>query len=124
MNEYSQEWKRYRRLVIYWVAIFAAYVPVVMAVSVLFEKLFRTDAAFPYVASFWACLWVASFLRICAFPCPRCGECFIGGSATSSCSANVLIVDCRETLTLLRFFLLAVTPEKSCRVTGKVRASA
>jgi len=48
----------------------------------------------------------------------------VGGSATSSCSANVLIVDCRETLTLLRFFLLAVTPEKSCRVTGKVRASA
>jgi len=78
MNEYSQEWKRYRRLVIYWVAIFAAYVPVVMTVSVLFEKLFHSDAAFPYVAGFWACLWVASFLRICAFPCPRCGECFIG----------------------------------------------
>ena len=34
---------------IYWVVIFAAYVPVTMAVSILSEKFFHTDAA-SYVA--------------------------------------------------------------------------
>jgi hypothetical protein len=78
MNDYAQDWKRYRRLVLYWVIIFAAYIPVVWITYVTFERLFKTDAEFPYVAGFWACLWVASFIRICAFPCPRCGKCFIG----------------------------------------------
>src|SRR5580698_10625692 len=78
MNEYRQEWKKYRWLVIYWVVIFAAFIPVVVTVSVLSARLFHTDAAFPDVAGSWAFLWVVYFVRICAFNCPRCGKCFIG----------------------------------------------
>lgn len=78
MNEYTQEWKRYRRLVIYWVVIFAACVPVLIIFAVLSRKFLHTDALTPYVAGFWACLWIASILRICAFGCPRCEKCFIG----------------------------------------------
>ena len=78
MSEYSKEWKTYRRLVIYWVAIFAGFIPVVLVVTLLSENIFHTDRVAPYVAGVWACLWIAAFVRICAFDCPRCGKCFIG----------------------------------------------
>jgi hypothetical protein len=73
-------------------------IPAVMAASILSEKLFHTDAAFPYVSGFWAFLWVVSFFRICAFECPRCGQCFIGSwwFGNFFCSVNVLTVDYRE----------------------------
>jgi len=78
MNEYSEAWKKYRRLVIWWVVIFAAYVPVMLTGSILSQRFFKTDSEMPYLAGFWMCLWIASFLRISAFACPRCGKCFIG----------------------------------------------
>lgn len=78
MVEYAPQWAHYRRLVVYWVAIFASYVPVVLCIGVFLKRVFHTEALVPYVAIFWACLWVIFFLRICTFRCPRCGEYFIG----------------------------------------------
>jgi predicted RNA-binding Zn-ribbon protein involved in translation (DUF1610 family) len=78
MDKYQPQWRAYRRLVVYWVALFATFVPFVGVVSALMEKLFRADVVPVCVAGFWVCLWVGSFIRICAFACPRCGKCFIG----------------------------------------------
>src|SRR5260370_927915 len=78
MAQYDLQWKRYRRLCIWFVAIFCSFVPVTIGGAVISQKLFHTDAPFPYVAGFLMLLWAVSFFRICAFACPRCGKCFIG----------------------------------------------
>src|SRR5579859_3303483 len=92
MDEYQQQWKQYRRRWIYFVAIFALFVPIVMGLTVLSSKLFHTDAVFPYIAGIWTALWVFSGLRISAWPCPRCRKCFIGswwfGGALNSASVR------------------------------------
>lgn len=78
MSEYVQAWKRYRRLVIYWVALGIAFVPLMLTFGILSKKLFRSDALFPYLVGLWFIVWFVSYMRICAFKCPRCGETFIG----------------------------------------------
>src|SRR5260370_13228309 len=78
MNEYRQQWKQYRRRWIYFVAIFAGYVPVCLAVTVISAKLFRAEVLGYVSAVIWILLWIFSGLSINAWPCPRCGKCFIG----------------------------------------------
>jgi hypothetical protein len=78
MNEYRQQWQQYRRRWVYFVAIFALFVPVVMGLTTLTSMLFHTEAPFPYIAGFWAALWIFSLLRISAWRCQRCRECFVG----------------------------------------------
>ena len=77
-GDYGEQWEKYRRLWIYWVAIFAGFVPVVMALTIASSKILHTDALFPYIGGFWAALWIFSGLRINAWQCPRCRKCFIG----------------------------------------------
>src|SRR6266404_4078074 len=77
-DEHREQWEKYRRLWIYWVAIFAGFVPVVMGLTIASSKILHTDAAFPYIGGFWAALWIFSGLRISAWRCPRCGKSFIG----------------------------------------------
>src|SRR6266404_7570797 len=48
-DEHREQWEKYRRLWIYWVAIFAGFVPAVMGLTIASSKIFHTDALFPYI---------------------------------------------------------------------------
>src|ERR1700689_1964915 len=78
MDEHRKQWKQYRQRWVYFVAIFALFVPAVMGLGSLSSKLFHSDAAVPYIAGFWAALWIFSALYINTWPCPRCQKCFKG----------------------------------------------
>jgi hypothetical protein len=72
MSGYQLQWRQYRRLWIFWVTIFASFVPVTLGLTILSHRLFRTDAPAPYIAGFLISLWLFFLIRICM------GECFIG----------------------------------------------
>lgn len=78
MNEYTQEWKRYRQLWTYLILTFVTFVPSTIGIAVLTQKLFHTEAEFPYVAGLWVGVLLVLYLRICAFHCPRCRKPFFG----------------------------------------------
>ena len=61
-DEHREQWEKYRRLWIYWVAIFAGFVPAVMGLTIASSKIFHTDALFPYIGGFWAALWIFSWI--------------------------------------------------------------
>src|SRR3984957_18578045 len=102
MNEYRQEWKKYRWLVIYWVAIFAAFIPVVMTVSVLSARLSTPMLRFPMwqaLGHFCGSYTSYVFVRLTAHAVEN-ALLADGGSAISFCSVNVRTAGCRGTPTL------------------------
>src|SRR5260370_22777041 len=66
MAQYDLQWKRYRRLCIWFVAIFCSFGPVTIGGAVISQKLFHTDAPFPYVAGFLMLLWAVLLPHMCA----------------------------------------------------------
>ena len=102
MNEYRQEWKKYRWLVIYWVVIFAAFIPVVVTVSVLSARLSTPMLRFPMwqaLGHFCGSYTSYVFVRLTAHAVEN-ALLADGGSAISFCSVNVRTAGCRGTPTL------------------------
>jgi len=79
MDDYGQQWKEYRRRWVFFVAIVALHIPVLMLLTILSFKLFHTDKAFPYIGGLWLVLWIVPFFRVLTWRCPRCRKRFIGG---------------------------------------------
>jgi hypothetical protein len=77
MNNYEQAWSERRKLRNQFFLIYLAYVPVVFVIAFITVRLFHTLIV-GFVAAFaWMIVWIVSWIRFIAFPCPRCGKPFL-----------------------------------------------
>ena|SRR5882724_2001196 len=78
MNEYRQEWEKYRKVVLVFLLVWLGFIPFGLFAAFLSNRIFHTDTLAFWLAGAWIVFWLASYFRICAWKCPRCGEYFIG----------------------------------------------
>ena len=76
MSDYQREWQQYKRRRNQFWLVFASYIPVCLAVTLVSIKLFRTLTPAFVVAFFWMGLFAFTGIRAQMCRCPRCGKWF------------------------------------------------
>ena len=80
MSEYQRDWEKYKRSRNQFWLIVASYVPVLKALSFVYQKFPTQHDPVPAVALFWMGLFIFKGYRLQMWPCPRCGRLFEGRS--------------------------------------------
>jgi hypothetical protein len=76
MEDYTECWRRYRRIRnLFWL-MFLAYTPVVFVATDLSLKLFHSYSLGFALAIVWMAGWVVVGVRLNTWRCPRCGKWF------------------------------------------------
>jgi hypothetical protein len=76
VEDYTENWRKYKRTRnLFWL-MFVGYVPVVFAVSLLlFKLLHNTSPGFAFALA-WMAGWMVTGIRLNTWRCPRCGKWF------------------------------------------------
>jgi hypothetical protein len=78
MCSYDENWKEYRKARNTFLGLFILYVPVCFSIGVASIKFFATFTPGFVAAFLWMGMFVVSGVRLNAWRCPNCGECFSG----------------------------------------------
>ena len=78
MNNYEEDWQKYKRTRNVFLILLASYVPVCFGIAALSTKLFHTLTP-GFVAAFvWMALIAITGVQLNLWRCPHCGEWFSG----------------------------------------------
>ena len=79
---YEDEWKRYRaqrtKLGFILVAKFLAFIPFLLCVALVQQKLFGSKNMVMAAAILYGIFYVSTVFQMRKFPCPRCGKGYFG----------------------------------------------
>ena len=94
MNEYTEDWKEYRRLRRMFFASWLLFPLTAMLASSVSFRLLRSPALGLIVAAIHFLWWMKCCWEFATFSCPRCGENFAGGKGLWAVNRGVLARKC------------------------------
>src|SRR5579863_7906278 len=77
MGIYQRQWKAYRRRWRISLGLALAIIPGILVTARIGER-FRTEVPIFVIGTVWILPFLISQFWACAWPCPRCGETYIG----------------------------------------------
>ena len=77
-NEYSDNWRRYRRVRNLYFLLLIGYVPVCLGFEALVSAALKTSTPGFVFAGLWMVTILIVGVRLSSWRCPRCEKCFAG----------------------------------------------